>query len=216
MATQAYYTWDRLGRPFKVARPIREMVAYAKAHGIAVLGTIGNEAHLTKAWPEDHTPFSFTAQPVKLPLTSGSDRYWVCACDIANSKGLGAAILRDARAGRLGWLKYLNVAGKHYVYSDGFKAGWDNPDQHIHLSCFSDELNTSIGDYDPLGADMANEDLALRLQRGMAAAGYYKGKLDNDFGDESERAFAALVKDASTRVDVQLPTEGFIKVTFAK
>jgi len=191
MATSAYYTWDNLGRPYKVAAPIRHMVAYAKANGIAILGTIGNEAHLTKSWPEDHTPYSYTAQPTKLPLSSGTDRYWVCACDLKNSKGLGGAILRDARAGRLPWLKYINVGYKHYVCSDGFKSGRDNPDEHIHLSSFSDELHTDISGYDPLGGtdmDALTEKNFKAIQTVLKRLGFYDGAIDADLGDKSQAA----------------------------
>lgn len=161
MATQAYVTWDRLGRPYKVARPIAYMVAYAKAHGVPWLGTLGSDdaRHLQAPWPEDHCPFSFTGWPLALPLATPVDgeRYWVCACDLGNEQGLGAAILRDARAGHLPWLKYMNVAGRNYAYADGFRNGAPNADEHIHLSCFSDDLLTDITGYDPLGV----EDMAL-------------------------------------------------------
>lgn len=144
MATPEYWQWIAAGRPWQVAKPIAEMVALARSQGITILGTIGNEDHLTASFPEDHTPFSYSAYPVKLP------GWWVTACDIANSKGWGDAILRDARAGLLPWLKYMNVAGKHYAWTDGFKQGFANSDQHIHLSCFSDDLGMSIGGYNPL------------------------------------------------------------------
>lgn len=149
MASTAYWAWVAAGRKWTLARPIADMQAYAKKHKIVVLGTIGNPDHLTAAVPEDHTPFSATAWPKRLP------GYIVTAIDIANSKGLGGAILRDARAGQLGWLKYMNVAGKHYEHGDGFRAGRPNPDQHIHLSCRTDHLDTALDGYDPLGDDMS-------------------------------------------------------------
>lgn len=175
MATPAYRTWNAAGRPFTVARPIRQMVAYAKAKGIAVLGTLGNDDHLLTDWPEDHTPFSFTGQPLTLPLAKAVDgqRYWVCACDLANSKGLGAAILRDARAGRTPWLKYMNFAGRNYNAADRFQQGWPNADEHIHLSCWTDELLTDISGYDPLATPPPPEDDMLRFIREKGTAPVY-------------------------------------------
>lgn len=144
MATRQHEQWVRAGKPFRKAEPVKYMEAYARSRGITVLGTIGNEDHLEAPFPEDHTPFSFTAWPVPLP------DYVVTAIDLANERGLGAAILRDARAGRTPWLKYMNVAGKNYAYADGFRTGSPNSDHHIHLSVFSDETWTDVSGYDPL------------------------------------------------------------------
>ena len=52
MASQAYYTWDAAGRPWKPARPIAELQAWAQANGVTVLGTIGNEEHLQHVPPQ--------------------------------------------------------------------------------------------------------------------------------------------------------------------
>lgn len=151
MATQAYWDWERRGRPFTVARPIRDMVSIAHRHGISVLGTIGNEDHLQADPPEDHTPFSETAFPIPV-------HDCVCACDLANEQGLGDAILRDARAGDAPWLKYMNYGNLQYGYWDGFRNGQYNDDEHIHLSCFSDKVNYVLGSYDPL-SNSTGEDM---------------------------------------------------------
>lgn len=148
MATKAYHRWVEAGRPWTLARPIRQLRDWAAANSVQMLGTIGNEAHLTSDWPQDHTPFSFTAWPVPLP------GYIVTAIDLADADGLGGAILANARADRYPWLKYMNVAGKNYSYADGFKQGSSNPDHHIHISVFSDELDTSILPFEPQEDDM--------------------------------------------------------------
>ena len=158
MAVSAYYAWANAGRPFILATPIRELEAYARSHAIPVLGTLGNEAHLTASFPEDHTPFSFTALPIPLP------GWYVCAIDLANVRGLGDAILRDARAGRCPWLKYMNFAGRSYAYADGFRTPAANDDQHIHLSVFSDWCTRSIGPYDPLEDDVSSADVDYTLK----------------------------------------------------
>lgn len=145
MATQAYRQWVAAGKPWELATPIAEIEKWCKANGFTVLGTIGDNTHLTSSNPQDHTPFSFTAHPVPLP------GYFVCAIDIADERGLGAAILSGARAGRFPFLKYCNVGGFHYDYRDGFKAGKPNPDRHNHLSILSTWIFRSIGTFDPFG-----------------------------------------------------------------
>lgn len=141
MATSAYHTWVQAGRPWTLARPIAQLKTWAQANGIRVLGTIGNEAHLQADFPEDHTPYSFTAWPRQLP------GYWVTAIDLDNANNLGGRILMRAQEGQLPWLKYMNSAGRNYAYADGFRSGRPNADQHVHLSVFSDELETDIGDF---------------------------------------------------------------------
>lgn len=154
MASPKKAPWVKLGSPFTVAAPILYMVHYCVRNKIANLGTIGNENHLNAEPPEDHTPYSDTAWPNRLPLVVAvaGQRYWVCAGDFANDKGLGAAVLRDARAGLLPWLKYMNVGGMHYTFADGFREGRPNDDQHIHLSTFSDakSLTHVPAGWDPL------------------------------------------------------------------
>lgn len=146
--------WINAGRPFKVAAPIVYMVNYCKRKEITNLGTLGNADHQTADPPEDHTGFSSTAWPLRLPLAVpvAGERYWVCAGDFANDRGLGNAILRDARAGLLPWLKYMNFAGRSYTYADGFKQGSPNSDQHVHLSAFDDpdSLLYDAAGWDPL------------------------------------------------------------------
>lgn len=197
MATSAYWGWINAGRPWRKARPVAEMEAWARANGIAVLGTIGNEDHLQADWPEDHTPFSFTAWPIRLP------GYIVTAIDLANVRGLGAAILRDARAGRLPWLKYMNAAGWSYSFADGFRLGRSNADQHVHLSVFSDDTDTSIGGYDPLATgedDMMfvkrgdRGDPVRALQLHLRSAGFDPGSIDGVYGASTSKAVLAMRK----------------------
>lgn len=152
MASPKKAIWTQAGSPYKVAAPNLYVVHYCTTKRIPNLGTLGNQAHLDATPPEDHTPYSDTAWPNRLPLTTPVDgtRYWVCASDHANEHGLGDAILRDARAGLLPWLKYMNVAGRSYAYADGFQHGAPNGDQHIHLSTFDDPDSLM---YDPTGWD---------------------------------------------------------------
>ncbi len=137
MATAEYRYWNSRGRPWSTALPIRQFVDLARAHGVAILGTIGNEAHLTDDFPEDHTPFSRTAWPNVLP------GYIVTACDLADGPW-SDRILAAAKAGLLPQVKYLNFRGWQY----NVKSGWErkrNPDQHLHISIRTDQLNTPLG-----------------------------------------------------------------------
>lgn len=161
MATQAYYTWDAKGRPYRVAGPVAYLEGYCRKHGVTWLGDIGSDdpSHLQNAYPQDHCPYSYTGHPYTLPLTTPVDgqSYWVCAGDMANAKGLGEALLRDARAGRLPWLKYINFDNQTWSSWDGFQDSEWNADTHIHVSVRDDNtsLLADLTGYDPLGADMA-------------------------------------------------------------
>lgn len=144
MSTEAYKRWVERGRPYKKARPIADVEKWARANGVGVLGVIGDNAHLTSNRPQDHTPFSYTAWPKRLPL---HDReYWVCAIDLEPEAGLANAILAGARAGQMPWLKYANLNGRHYEHEDGFKESTDSSDEHIHLSARTDHLTTELQD----------------------------------------------------------------------
>lgn len=174
MTTQAYYDWVAGGRRWQLARPIADMVALAKRYGIAVLGTIGadDDSHLQADFPEDHCPFSFTFWPV--------DAYgWVCAGDFANANGLGEALLRDARAGRTPWLKYMNFANRSYGHADGFRSATWNGDTHVHLSCRSDWTGRGIGTYDPFNPE---EDMSAQSDEILAAMANGNPKLASTGG----------------------------------
>jgi hypothetical protein len=152
MATEAYRLWDRIGRPWKKSRPIDELQKWAERQRIAVLGTIGNEDHLTADRPQDHTPFSVTEWPDQV------HEYVIFAIDLKNvTRGgvtLGQAIERQARAGKLPWLKYMNHGGGHLDSRDldGDGTRWEvypSSDEHVHLSIRTDWIARSIGEFNP-------------------------------------------------------------------
>jgi hypothetical protein len=161
MASRAYYIWDSAGRHWELARPIAELVEWAHRNGVEVLGTIGNEEHLTHEPPQDHTPFSATAWPEPLP------GYIVTAIDLKNINELGARIEVQARAGMLPWIKYMNHDGEHLDSRDldGDGKTWEeypSSDQHVHLSIRTDWISKSIGDFDPFSTgvdDVSGEDV---------------------------------------------------------
>lgn len=204
MATSAYYSWDDAGRPFRLATPIAELESWAHANGIAVLGTIGNEEHLTARVPQDHTPFSATAWPVPLP------GYIVTAIDLANVRGLGQAIEDDARLGILPWLKYMNHSGQHLDSRDldGDGVTWEeypSSDEHVHLSIRTDWIDRSIGVFDPFGLgggftmfckfgdkNDAVKSLQLRLLE-LDPNALPQFGADRDYGQETADALSRLV-----------------------
>ncbi len=158
MVTSAYRLWKARGGKFALAEPIEELQAWAKQHGVKVLGTIGNHEHLTADRPEDHTPFSSTAWPNALP------GYVVCAIDLKNVERdgvtLGRAIERQARAGKLPWLKYVNHGGRHLDSRTGWQAT-SSGDDHVHLSIRTDWIDRNIGEFNPWRVEPGSEDFDM-------------------------------------------------------
>jgi hypothetical protein len=165
MATKAYNEWVADGRPWKFARPVRDLGDRLAAHGYTVYFQ-GDERHLTKDTPEDHTPFSETGWPVKSP-------YPVCvATDVmppaAGQKSkltgrplpaltaLAARLRTDKMNGVPGaaWVKYMNwEPGDGTCVQDSWKPGYarrDSTDRgHIHVSGRSDMIEyTGAAGYD--------------------------------------------------------------------
>lgn len=155
MATQAYHDWVAAGRPFNLATPIKEYLAAFHAAGwpFDTLGTIGDEAHLQAARPQDHCPFSVTGWP-------DPNRYpYVCAFDAghdpANGRDMNPVVaywLSEARAGRTPWVKYIVWRGQIYDVRDGWAAlpavgHFD----HAHMSIRTDWTGRSIGTFKPVG-----------------------------------------------------------------
>jgi hypothetical protein len=199
MATNDYYTWVDAGRPWDLALPIDELDSWARSVGITVLGTIGDESHLTSNNPQDHTPFSHSAWPDPLP------GYIVTAIDIDNVNGLGYAIEDQARAGALPWLKYMNHSNRHLDSRDGWDVEYSS-DYHVHLSIRTDWIYTSIGSFNPGGSGSggftmfckygdendAVEALQLRLLELDPACLPVYGA-DRGYGDETASALSRLV-----------------------
>lgn len=160
MATSAYRQWDALGRPWELYFPILDLATTLRGYGYDV-GTIGNDAHLLAATPEDHDPFSFTGWPVPNP------RWWVGACDIMEPKAslklpplwqLGAQLVADKINGHPGmaWLKYINwtpkgEACRHESWEPDHEIDPSSDKGHIHGSSRSDFYRSRVAkNYDPV------------------------------------------------------------------
>jgi hypothetical protein len=179
MASPAYYSWVAAGRPWKFARPITAVGDRLRAHGYTVYYQ-GNDAHLQKATPEDHTPFSATGWP------GGSPYPYCMAMDImppaAGAKSdltgqplpslqqLAAQLRADKIAGlpAVGFVKYINwePEGNNTgpCYHDSWMPGYariSSADRgHIHVSARTDYyLSGASDDYDLVARVMGDEDL---------------------------------------------------------
>lgn len=162
MASKAYYAWLDDGAPWTNATPVKDYVSQLGRMGwdLKHVGTIGDEAHLTANRPEDHTPFSATGWPNATPYGI------VTALDLSGSHSNGIGWqdvawwwLREARARRTPWVKYLTFQGKRYdVRHDWNAVDATGHDEHVHVSFRTDWINRSIEPWKVLG-DMTSDDI---------------------------------------------------------
>lgn len=162
MAVQAYYTWDRLGRPLEPASPIRDFVekmreAFPEAAERNQFSWYANDAHYQADFPQDHTPYSATGWPLSSP------QWVVFATDIMHRPDLAVDCnelfpywLSEARAGHMAWLKYMIYKATIYDVRNNWRpqpsSGHEN---HVHLSARTDHRYTRIGAWPITGDDMA-------------------------------------------------------------
>jgi hypothetical protein len=164
-ATLAYFSWVADGRPWQFARPVLAVANKLRQHGYTVYME-GDERHLQKDTPEDHTPFSETGWP-------GASPYPVCmALDVMpptagqTSKltgrplpslaALAAQLRRDRINGHPGaaWVKYMNWEPEGNFVGPCYHDTWQ-PDYvrytsgdrgHIHGSCRTDYAASGVAD----------------------------------------------------------------------
>lgn len=188
MVSRAFQTWAAKGRPWKLARPVMELNNWAADNGVKVKGTIGNDGHLERDRPEDHTPFSSTPWPVAL------NDYWVCAIDLDNVNGLGAAIERKATAGQYPWIKYMNHSHRHISFMGRVPAVSYSDDEHVHISVRSDWVDRGIGFFAPWleDDDVKSEDIKAIADAVVRA--------DIDYSDKGTQSFGGGVFTAMLRL----------------
>ena len=149
MASQDYYDWVNSGRHWSDAKPIADLQESLQALGYTVY-TIGNQDHLTKATPEDHTPFSHTGWPNSAP------KGIVTALDIMPKNGMAdltrlartliAAKERgDSHAACFKYMNWTNELGKveHTSWEPNEKTTSSSDSGHIHLSIRTDYVNSN-------------------------------------------------------------------------
>jgi hypothetical protein len=166
MSTIEPREWVNKGKPWKKATPIEQLEVMCKEANVPMLGTLGNQEHLTAEYPEDHTPFSYTAWPVPLP------GYFITAIDFKEGPG-GDQLVKDAIANRLPWVKYINHRNKKYSRKNNWKPTWSS-DVHCHCSIMSNHCFTNILPYNPFKGGFVNtmdqwEALAKTMQVTNAA-----------------------------------------------
>lgn len=162
MASQAYLDWIKDGQPWAFARPIRSVGDRLAAHGYTVYFQ-GDINHLTKATPEDHTPFSATGWPVPtpypvctatdiMPPTPGQ-RSKLTGRPLPSLADLAATIRRDKMNGAPGgaWIKYMNwEPGDGNCWHDRWQPDYvrtaSGDKGHIHISGRSDMVAYDLAD----------------------------------------------------------------------
>jgi hypothetical protein len=172
VATSAYHRWDRDGRPWKPARPVKALAERLKAHGYTcyIIGS-DDRSHLQADFPEDHSPFSKTGWPGPNPYP------FVLALDVMPPKkghrskidgqplpslqALGRQLRADKMSGHRGvaWLKYMNHEPErdwggpcwHESWQPLYRRRGTEDRGHIHMSCRTDfHLSAAADDYDPV------------------------------------------------------------------
>lgn len=150
MATQDYYDWVKNGRHWSDAKPIADLQKILQGLGYTVY-TIGNDSHLTKATPEDHTPFSHTGWPNPAPkgivtaldiMPKNNDMH-----DLAN---LARALIsaKDGGVSAAACIKYINWTDEsghcyHVKWEPNHTTSSSTDKGHIHLSIRTDFVDSS-------------------------------------------------------------------------
>lgn len=226
MSEEQYRRWVADGSPWRVARPIGDLVGLLRRYGYTVY-TLGNREHLLHEPPEDHTPYSATGYPARA-------RYGVVyACDIMPPPAgsglpslarLGAQLVADRRAGVAGvrWLKYINWEPEgnytgpcyHDSWQPTFARRASSDRGHIHLSGLTGYEDTDTGEYDPVARirgeehvdaatmdAIADKSAVALLTRPMGSAGL--GVPPRPIGDWLKDAYATqlAVRGLAAKVD---------------
>jgi len=205
VASQAYRDWIDDGQPWKFARPIRDVGDRLREHGYTVYYQ-GNEDHLKKAVPEDHTPFSATGWPGKspypygmamdiMPPTSGQ-KSKITGKALPSLQKLGAQLRRDRMAGVDGadFVKYINwePEGNNSgpCYQDSWRPDYSRKNStdrgHIHVSARSDvHTSTKSAGYDLVARTLGEDDMTPAEMTAWAKS------------DDGKAALSAAVADAA-------------------
>jgi len=178
MASQAYRDWLADGQPWKFASPIRDVGDRLREHGYTVYYQ-GNEDHLKKAVPEDHTPFSATGWPGKNPYPycmamdimppKPGQKSKITGKPLPSLQALGKTLRADRIAGVDGadFVKYMNWEPERDnggpCYQDSWKPGYSRKNStdrgHIHVSARSDvHLSTKSHGYDLVARTLGEDD----------------------------------------------------------
>lgn len=145
MTSAQHQLWIAEGSPWHLAIPLVELKAAIETvynPPADTIGTRGNDEHLDAEPPEDHTPYSETGWPEKTP------QFIVTALDYQGPgwQDLFAHLIDERIAGRMPWIKYINLNGIHHAWEPDYKADpstdWKG---HGHLSICSTWCFSSTG-----------------------------------------------------------------------
>jgi hypothetical protein len=162
MASPQHRNWLNSGGNWRLGEPWRKLRDLLRSKGYTVYD-IGNDSHLDRQPPEDHTPYSETGWPGSSPFGV------VMALDIMPKTGLptlqwlGAKFKADKNVGLFPFLKYMNwgpTDDAHAIHSSwqpNYAERASSDTGHIHLSFRTDYVNWS-GTYNPWGETMADAD----------------------------------------------------------
>jgi hypothetical protein len=170
--------WERRGSPFRLMTPAADLRNVVRAHGYTVYD-LGDEDHLNREPPEDHTPYSATGWPGTaaygvgyaidiMPPKAGA-RSKIDGKPLPSLQQLGAQLLKDRNAGVPGirWLKYMNWEPQRNWGGPCYQEAWkptyrrrDSSDRgHIHMSGLTGMENSTIGrGYDPVARIRGGDD----------------------------------------------------------
>jgi hypothetical protein len=213
VASQAYRDWLADGEPWKFAAPIRDVGDRLREHGYTVYYQ-GNNDHLKKAVPEDHTPFSATGWPGKSPYPycmamdimppSAGQKSKITGKALPSLQVLGAQLVKDRKAGVDGadFVKYINWEPSMNNGGPCFQDSWkpdyarrDSSDRgHIHVSARSDvHLSTKSRGYDLVARTLGEDDMTPAEMTTWAKSAEGKAALGAALADAAYPAPAGSV-----------------------
>lgn len=191
VASQAYYEWIDDGRPWRENVPITAMGRRLAEHGYTVYYK-GNDDHLKKEIPEDHTPFSATGWPGKSPYPyymaedimppAAGQKSKLTGKPLPSLQALGRQLYDDRQAGYgpARFVKYMNWEPEGNYTGPCYHDSW-MPDHerissgdrgHIHVSSRTDYyLSTASNSYDlvarTLGDDVTEAELITAIVKAL-------------------------------------------------
>lgn len=179
MAITTEQAWRNAGAPWESARPIADMSALLHRRYGYTIGIIGNEAHLSAATPEDHTPFSHTPWPGPQPYPHVlAEDIEAAPPGLPTTAQIGGQLYKDKMAGVHGteWIKYINWTDPHgNTWHDQWMPDHQrssSPDKgHTHLSGRTDFVNSNIvvaSGYDPVARYMEEHGMTTGVDLNLA------------------------------------------------
>jgi hypothetical protein len=196
VASQAYYDWLADGQPWKFGRAMHATGMNLREHGYTVYFQ-GNDTHLKKDSPEDHTPFSASGWPGKspypycmafdlMPIAAGT-KSKVTGQPLPSIQKIMGQLRADKIAGHPGaaWVKYLNWEPEgdntgpcyHDTWTPDYARRSSTDRGHGHASSRTDFATSSASDdYDLVARVMGDDDEMDQNQFNTLMDSYVKSR----------------------------------------